>query len=215
MNGLLLLQLGFRMVATPMRPDTPPPLPVPVAQLEQLKTMQDVIAASLPALDSLALGALRVAWFRPALIGSDSVGIWVPYPALVPSYAQLTAAMSAADVDKTQTPTATPFDQAPSVLNRNQVEAAIVRIVYEADPRVREFNERMARSQSVGGTAQLWIYINAAGTVERSVVKKTSGNADLDNSAQQIAMMMRFSPARNKGEAVAVWIEVPIKFRAR
>lgn len=281
MNPLLVLHIAFTAMVPTMRPDTPPPLPIPVAQLAHLKTRQDVIAASVledgkpapgelvlpelqnrrqtleymmihypeklrdtvtttmpiawvfvnrngkvaeahmlmasghPALDSLSLATLSVAWFRPALIGHDSVGLWVPYPARIPPYPQLEAALNAYDFDRSKTPVATPFDHAPEVLNRNQVEAAVIRIVYEVDQRIREFNERMTRAQSAGGTTLLWVYISPTGTVENALVKKTSGNTDLDNSALQVAKIMRFSPALNKGQAVDAWLEVPIKFRNR
>jgi TonB family protein len=50
--------------------------------------------------------------------------------------------------------------------------------------------------------------------VRNAVVSKTSGNTDLDTNAVNIAKMMRFSPARNGDKPVAVWIQVPIKFKA-
>jgi len=282
MLNLTVLNLAFGVAAVPpMRPDTPPPLPVPVSQLSQLKTMQDVIAVAVledgrrapahlilpelqnrrqtlefmrvhypqsmrdsvtntmpvawvfvdrkgyvgevhlvkesgyPSLDSLSLSVFSIAWFKPARVGADTVGVWVPYPARIPPYEQLMATLAAIDADKTQTPVATPFDKEPVVLNRDQVEAAIIRIVYEVDPRIRERNEAFARSQAAGGTVQLWVYINTNGLVDNVLMKKSSGNVDLDNSALQIARIMRFKPARNKGEPVAVWIEVPIKFKAR
>jgi outer membrane biosynthesis protein TonB len=35
----------------------------------------------------------------------------------------------------------------------------------------------------------------------------------LDTAAENIARMMRFSPAKNGDEPVDVWIEVPIRFK--
>lgn len=269
------------LAAAPMRPDTPPALPVPVAQLQQLKSMQDVIAVTLLAdgshapsgivlprllnrrqtidymlvnyprharpedtqtmpiawvlvdksgnvadallvqpsseaqLDSLAVKALDVAWFTPATIGNDTVAVWLPYPVRVPTREELTAALAALDGDNSQAPRNTPFDEKPVLLNRIQVEEAVVRIIYNLDPRVNAMNEQFARATRVGGKTNLWLYLDETGTVRNVVVKKTSGNTDLDNYARQVARTMRFAPAKLQGKAVEAWIEMPVEFRAR
>jgi protein TonB len=79
---------------------------------------------------------------------------------------------------------------------------------------IAEMNEAFARSQRVGGDVQMWVYIDPTGAVANAIIKKTSGNLELDNAAMNIVRIMRFSPARNGNEAVDVWIEVPIKFKA-
>ncbi|HEY0671450.1 MAG TPA: energy transducer TonB [Longimicrobiales bacterium] len=58
-------------------------------------------------------------------------------------------------------------------------------------------------------------YIDSQGAVQNVVIKKTSGNPDLDANALTIARMMRFAPARNGATPVDVWIEVPIRFTAK
>ena len=276
MNTLLVLLATQLSLLPPLQPDTPPPLPVAVSKLAELRTMQDVIAVTLladgsraptdlvlpelinrrqtlqfmrvhypeplrnvsskstpiawmlvaddgrvraarlvtssgqAALDSLSLQVLSIAEFKPARSGGRPVGVWVPFPAGIPPYNDVVAMLTAADEAQKETA----YTQKPILINRNQVEAAIIRIVHQVSPQVREFNEAMARSQRIGGTAQLQIRVDAQGSVQEVLLKKTTGNSELDNAAQNIAKMMRFSPARNGETPVEAWIEVPIHFKA-
>jgi TonB family protein len=166
-------------------------------------------------LDSLSLGVLRIAHFRPATNQGKAVGVWLPFPARIPPYRELVQTLDMADKPVSESPVGVAYTRKPVLLNRNQVEAAIVRIVHQLNPQVREMNEAFARAQMAGGTTQMDIFIDRLGNVQNAVVKKTSGNRDLDGHALQIARMMRFSPALNGEEPVEVWMEVPIRFVAR
>lgn len=166
------------------------------------------------ALDSLSIQALAVASFTPARIGESKVGVWVPYPARIPPHDELLGMLAADGRPRSEAPIETPYTEKPKLLNRNQVEAAIVRVLAGANRQLAEINEMFNRSQRIGGRTDLWIYIDEAGAVQNALVKKTSGNTDLDTSALQIAKLMRFSPARNGQTPVDVWIEVPIAFKA-
>lgn len=165
--------------------------------------------------DSLSVRTLRMAEFAPARLGSDSLALWLPLPARVPTRQELSGAIAEADFDKSRTPVELPFDQKPKLLNRLQVEAAVVRVIYQMNPQVAALEEAFRRAQRVGGRTLVWIYIDAQGNVVNAILKTTSGNTDLDGSSLQIAKMMRFAPAKLKGKATDVWIEVPIVFRPR
>jgi protein TonB len=140
--------------------------------------------------------------------------VWLPFPARVPPHNELIALLEAEARDLSEAPTETPYTQKPVLLNRTQIEAAIIRVVHSVSPQVREMNELMARSQKIGGTTQMHIFIDPEGVVRTARLAKTSGNRDLDTAAENIVKMMRFSPAKNGDKAVGAWIEVPIRFRA-
>ncbi|MGQ0813219.1 MAG: TonB family protein, partial [Gemmatimonadota bacterium] len=280
MHALIIAHAVVGLALPPMRPDTPPPLPVPVARLVELKTMEDVIAVTLledgrPApsylvlpellnrrqtfefmrvyypksmrnraskslpvawifvdergrvaeaklvtgsgyaeLDSLSVDVLSVAEFEPARVGTTAVGVWVPFPVQIPPYDQLIAMLASDGQDVSDAPVETPYTQKPVLLNRPQVEAAIVRVVHGANRQLVEMNEAFARSQRAGGRVDMQIFIGADGVVRNTIVKKTSGNTELDTSAHTIARMMRFSAAKNGDTPVEAWIEVPIVFSA-
>jgi TonB family protein len=165
--------------------------------------------------DSLSLRVLEVASFAPGRIGNDTVDVWVPLPARVPTRDELTAALAVESGDRSAAPVHTEFTDAPELMNRARVEDAIMRTVFNVNRDVAARTERFMRAQNAGGTVVLWIYIDVKGNVTNSVMKKTSGNPDLDASAQQVAAIMQFRPAQHKGQPVDVWIEVPIAFKGR
>lgn len=167
------------------------------------------------AFDALSLNVFTVAAFTPAQVGTDTVAVWLPLPAVVPAKEELEYALAAEGGDHSVQPSRTPFDEAPQLMNRSRIESAILRVIYNVNRDAVQKAETMYRSQQIGGEAIMWIYIDPTGAVKNSILKKTSGNADLDVSAQQIVQQMQFMPAKLKGKAVEAWIEVPIAFRAR
>jgi len=68
------------------------------------------------------------------------------------------------------------------------------------------------RDAGIGGAPVLWLYISTDGGVLSTEVQESSGYEALDQAAQNVARAMRFSPARNGDEVVAVWVQVPIRF---
>lgn len=164
-------------------------------------------------LDALSLEVMRMAIFKPAVHEGKPIGVWVPFPARIPPYNELIATLKSSDQPLSEAPQQVEFTQKPVLLNRNQVEAAIIRIIHQSSSRMREITEAFARSQNAGGTTHMNIFIDQAGVVRNALVSKTSGVTDLDQSAINIAKMMRFSPARNGDQPVEVWIEVPIRFK--
>ncbi len=87
--------------------------------------------------------------------------------------------------------------------------------MYEVDPRVlnrREVVQAMRRDDPGGaGRVVVWLHIDRYGAVSRFEVRKSSGR-QLDRAARAVAGVYRFSPARFRGEAVPVWVQIPINF---
>jgi protein TonB len=62
----------------------------------------------------------------------------------------------------------------------------------------------------------LWVRIDESGTVQETRVVTSSDHDQLDRVAQDlIRKAARFSPALNRGQTVAVWIQLPVTFQAR
>jgi TonB family protein len=168
-----------------------------------------------PALDSLSLGVLSIAEFTPAQHDKRPVGVWVPFPARIPPHEQLITAITTMERDPSEAPSHTPHTQKPVLLNRGQVEAAIVRVLHGANKGQAELNAAFARPQHVGGVAEMWLLIKADGSVGNMQFKKKTGSNELDSAAQTVAQLMRFAPGRNGDVPVDVWLEVPIRFSDR
>jgi periplasmic protein TonB len=101
-------------------------------------------------------------------------------------------------------PTFTPFEVRPELRNRAEVG------------RVLERNyPSTLRDAGIGGTVQLWIFINEQGQVQRTRVNQSSGYPQLDSAAEAVAREMRFSPALNRDQRVPVWIQIPVTFQVR
>ena len=94
---------------------------------------------------------------------------------------------------------------APGLLNAEQVEEAIA----------AEYPAQL-RTDGVGGTARLRLFVDTEGIPAEVRLLQTSGYPQLDEAAQRVAVSLRFSPATNvDGEPVEVWVSFPISFRVR
>jgi protein TonB len=109
-----------------------------------------------------------------------------------------------AAVDISAAPTFTPFTVRPEVKNRADVARALER---EYPP--------LLRDAGIGGTVNVWFFINEQGAVERTQVQESSGHTALDNAALKVADIIEFTPALNRDRQVAVWIALPITFQTR
>ncbi len=101
-------------------------------------------------------------------------------------------------------PTFTPFTQAPSIVNRQEVINAM-----EAN------YPPLLRDAGIGGTVRVYFFVSAEGTVEDVRIDQSAGHPALDAAAQEVARVYRFSPALNKDEKVPVWVSFPITFQVR
>lgn len=73
----------------------------------------------------------------------------------------------------------------------------------------------MLREAGVGGTTILWVFVETDGRAGACQVHRSSGYAALDETAEQVASYMVFSPALNRDRPVGVWVAQPIEFRIK
>ena len=98
-------------------------------------------------------------------------------------------------------PRFTPYTVAPVVRNREEAARALQR-----------FYPPLLRDAGIGGTTVLWFLIDEQGNVVRTQVNRSSGHAGLDEAAQRVAEVMRFTPAMNRDRRVRVWVQLPIQW---
>ncbi|HEY0809313.1 MAG TPA: TonB family protein, partial [Longimicrobiales bacterium] len=120
--------------------------------------------------------------------------------ATVPDTAIVLPAMK--DVD--DEPQFTPYTEKPELQNRDEVGRLLVR---NYPP--------LLRDAGVGGTALVWTLIDESGVVTNVKLKQTSGHDAIDVAAMKVAQELRFTPARNRGQLVKVWIQLPIVFKTQ
>ena len=106
-----------------------------------------------------------------------------------------------APVDPADEPMFTPYTVAPDYTNPNEVRRALEG---EYPP--------LLRDAGVGGTVQVWFFIDESGTVRNAVVNEGSGHVALDEAALRVAPVFKFTPALNRDKAVPVWVSLPITF---
>lgn len=83
----------------------------------------------------------------------------------------------------------------------------------EAARRVAPKYPERARLDGVEGTVLVQVLIDRQGVVRDTRV--VSSVAPLDTAAVEAARQWRFKPAMARGEPVAVWVAVPVKFSLR
>ncbi len=69
-----------------------------------------------------------------------------------------------------------------------------------------------ARRAGHEGTVVLTVEVLSDGRVGDARIRQSSGHAALDEAALAAARRWLFAPGRRRGEAVAVWVEVPVRF---
>jgi len=102
----------------------------------------------------------------------------------------------------TDGPVFTPFTVAPTLKNA-PVVALLLRMMYPEE----------LRSAGIDGKAQVWFFIDETGTVQKTLIKTSTGNEALDEVALLVAEAMEFTPALNRDVPVKVWVDMPIIFR--
>jgi protein TonB len=101
-------------------------------------------------------------------------------------------------------PSFTPYTVAPSIQNRGE----LVRLIRDSYPPA-------LRDAGIGGEVVVWFYIDETGGVQDTRVSRSSGYEALDAAALRVADRFRFTPALNRDNAVAVWVQFPITFVSR
>lgn len=99
-------------------------------------------------------------------------------------------------------PRVTPHDVPPRLLNRREVEETLLDL-YPGSLEV----------MAVGGAVTLWLYVDTAGQVVRTVVREPSEFEAFNRAAEAVARAMQFRPAEQAGEPVPVWVQQRIRFQ--
>jgi TonB family protein len=156
-------------------------------------------------LDKAALEVAEVFQFTPAMRGNEAVPVWHSMQITFGKVANATPSAPTNVVAATQTgpdqPVASQFDVAPTVRNANRVRQTLD----------REYPIGL-RTTGVGGTVELWFYVDERGQVERFQLKQSSGNSDLDRAALQVAQVFQFNPGTRGGTPAAGWIWMGVAF---
>lgn len=190
------------------------------------------------ALDEAALRVAPIFRFTPALNRDQAVPVWVTFPITFRTggggeeaaqsemdatearqraaleratrviEARLAAGESdageageAGEVDISASPAFTPYTTAPQRTNDQEVVRALER---EYPP--------LLRDAGIGGTVNVWFFIDEEGVVRNQRIQRSSGHGALDEAALRVAPVVRFTPALNQGEAVPAWVAFPITF---
>lgn len=111
---------------------------------------------------------------------------------------------SEVSTDLALAPTFTPYTVKPDIKNRASVARAMER---EYPP--------LLRDAGIGGTVNVWFFIDEEGSVVRALVNESSGHKALDDAALKVAEIIEFTPALNRDKRVPVWISLPITFTTR
>ena len=172
------------------------------------------------ALDAAAERVAHRFRFSPALNRDQPVPVWVqipirfqtaegePAPQRVPlrSGEERTGAApppppTHGSVSESE-PHFTPYEVQPRVANAREVQETMM----------REYPS-VLRDAGIGGVVQVLFHVRSDGTTANAVVSETSGFQALDEAALRVAREFRWEPAENRGEAVPVWIQVPLSFQ--
>jgi TonB family protein len=98
-------------------------------------------------------------------------------------------------------PVFTPYTVSPAIRNP-EVAVETLRRVYPLE----------LKDAGVGGTVEVWFYVDEEGLVQRTLVNKVSGHRELDDAALKVADVLEFSPALNRDQRRSVWVSLPIEF---
>jgi TonB family protein len=72
-----------------------------------------------------------------------------------------------------------------------------------------------ARVEKAEGTVVIKVLVSETGWTEKIELKQTSGYASLDRAAMQTAKSWRYQPGKRDGKPTAMWVDVPIVFKAQ
>jgi TonB family protein len=75
----------------------------------------------------------------------------------------------------------------------------------------REYPARL-RDARIGGCTLLRLLVSERGRVDKTTVRKSSGQAQLDRAAARVARIMVFTPGKLHEKPIPVWIDVPVLF---
>jgi protein TonB len=129
-----------------------------------------------------------------------------PEPAAAPSF------------DAAVEPPETPYDPPPAATEEipeagAQKSPAVQVSVPRYDLNPPPHYPPVARRRNYHGTVMLDVRVTADGRVAQVRIARSSGYAILDKSAVRSVKEWLFTPARKGGRTVAMWVQVPIRYK--
>ena len=106
--------------------------------------------------------------------------------------------------DLSAAPTFTPMTVRPQLRNQREVAAALMK-----------HYPPLLRDAGVGGTVNVWFFIDENGRVVKTQLNKTSGYDAFDKAAMDVATVMEFTPAFNRDKKVPVWVALDVTFEVQ
>lgn len=106
--------------------------------------------------------------------------------------------------DLSAAPTFTPMTVRPTLRNTREVQQALMK-----------FYPPLLRDAGIGGTANVWFFIDENGRVQKTQINTSSGYDAFDQAALRVADQMQFSPAYNRDKKVPVWVALDITFETQ
>ena len=181
------------------------------------------------ALDQAALRVARDMEFTPAYNRDRRVPVWIALDIAFESEAQRESRLTEArrarmEALESRAPARSPRTDAAAAPERS-IQAAPVFTPMTVKPKLR--NERevqvqlmdnyppLLRDAGIGGTVNVWIFLDETGRVLNTRLNETSGHDAFDQAALRVAETMEFTPALNRDTPVAVWFALDIKFEAQ
>ena len=89
----------------------------------------------------------------------------------------------------------------PQLVNGNEVEKAL-----------EHFYPPRLRDRGIGGTVNVWMFIDRNGRVTDAMVNEPSRFEAFDQAALKVARIMRFTPAQHGPQRIPVWVAFDVSF---
>ncbi|GEM_PF-755008 len=158
-------------------------------------------------LDGAAVDAVKKSKFSPALDKQNKpVKVWVVVPMSFKLNVDKKAEGKLLKYDELGPPPSNVKDEDPDINAFIPVEK-FPEMIEAANPVYPE----IAKKNNIGGKVFVKVLVDKNGTPKKAIVAK-SDNDIFNQSAVDAALKSKFTPAINKGEAIAVWIVLPYKF---
>ena len=157
-------------------------------------------------LDNSALQASKKAKFSPAILNDKPVKVWV----ILPVAFKL-------DVDKKTEGKSLKYGEIVPPPSNAKVgdpdinDFILVEKYPEMTKEVKPEYPEIAKRAGITGKVFVKVLVDKEGTPKKAIVMKSDSEL-FNQSAVDAALKSKFTPAINKGEAIAVWIVLPYKF---
>jgi protein TonB len=188
------------LVLLPLLVNAPAPLPtagqaIMVGVTVAAPAVQATVPAAATAPAAPAHAPQRVATHAPPNERSIAIA------AAAPAEARAQASAAATEAAASSTPA-----ESGSAIEAPRYQAAYLNNPQPPYP-------AMSRKQREEGTVRLHVMVDVNGRAETVKVKTSSGHERLDMAARAAVQEWRFVPARQRGENIAGWVEVPVQFQ--